>query len=52
LHDAPAAQVLKEKLREALEANAALQAQMGKSGGRGGAAGGPLAAQNKENAAA
>lgn len=47
-----AVQVLKEKLREALEANAALQAQLGKAGGRRGAAAGPLAAQNKENAAA
>lgn len=44
-------QVLKEKLREALEANKALQAQLGKGGAA--AAGGArvaLGAENKENA--
>lgn len=55
-HLATPTQVLKEKLREALEANRALQAQLGgqSAGGKAGAAAAPrapLAAQNKENAA-
>ena len=45
--------MLKEKLREALDANKALQAELGKRGAGAGAAGArvPLGAENKENAA-
>lgn len=52
-HPMRSVQVLKEKLREALEANKALQAQLGK-GGSGAAGSGArvaLGAENKENAA-
>lgn len=45
--------MLKEKLREALEANKALQAQLGKGGAAaaGSGARAALGAENKENAA-